>query len=333
MFRRSSLLVLAASLAIPLVLAPHLDACTGSACDQTGPIAIAVDSVCVAMSPSSETTVVVPLRILNTSYRCNEATLDVSVAVTVVGGIAPLDVTLPIGADDFSMPSNPFRLVAHAAETTSIVVRYPAGATGSTTLHVRAQAAGGVDVLRPFSVSLFGSFYAVASAGNATAAPGEERQLSWTIVNPGSRTRTIQYAIRVLQTSSSSNPFVDRFPEADCAAALPAGDASDTTPTSPDYLVIGQVTIPGHSSAPLCIRTASYAACVEGANCLYRLTLSESLTSDSGDSNQNLTVIEPGFVLDGGAPIASVPGLGPIGLALLALLVAAGGALFARRAA
>jgi hypothetical protein len=336
MLERSRLFVVGLVACCAAPATSRLEACSGTPCSATGPIAIAVDSVCAPMSPSSVATISVPLRILNTSYRCNLLTLDVSLSVTVVGGVAPLSVTLPTGpGGDSTIPSNPFRLVAHAAETGSIVVEYPAGATGSTTFHVHAAAPGLADVERPFSISLFSSFYAVADSGNATAAPGEERQLSWTIVNPGARTRTIQYAIRVLQTSSSANPLLDRFPEADCAAALPPGDASDTNPTSPDFLAIGQLTIPGHASAPVCVRTASYPACVEGSNCLYRMTLSESLSGDSGDANQNLTVIEPRFVLDGGAAIDPVPapaiGLG--GLAFLVLLVAGGGVLLVRRSA
>ena len=63
------------------------------------------------------------------------------------------------------------------------------------------------------------------------------------------------------------------------------------------------------------------------------MTASESLSGESGDSNQNLSVIESDFALDGGVGISPTPtpAIGGVGLALIALLVAAGGAVLVRR--
>ncbi|MBI3843334.1 MAG: hypothetical protein HY292_01725 [Planctomycetes bacterium] len=310
-----------------------LDACTGSPCQSTGPLAVVVESICAPVSRDAQSTVVVPFRVLNTSMRCTNVTLDVTLRVIAIGGTAPIVAQLPLGSGDTEIPSNPVRIAAHAGETGTISIRYAAGATGAGTFRLEAEAPGFPIAARQFSVTLLNTFYVDKNPGNAAAAPGVERQLTWTIVNPGTRSRTISYAIRVLQTSSSVNPLMDRFPVADCAASLPAGDPTNTDGTNPDFLIISQTTIPGHSSFPVCVRTASYAACQEGANCLYRMTASESLSGESGDSNQNLSVIESDFALDGGVAISptQTPAIGGVGLALLALLVAAGGALVIRR--
>jgi hypothetical protein len=291
-------------------------------------------SVCAPLSLSAASRVTVPFRIVNTSLHCANAPVDVVVRVVPVGGAAPSAIEFPLGTGAGAIPTNPFRLPPHASELGAVALTYPPGTTGTSGLRFEVEAPGYAIVTRPFSVTFLSRFVVTGSTGNDAAAAGVERDLSWDLANPGDDTRTIQYAIRVLQTSSSTNPLADRFPEARCGNPVPPGNSANTNPDAPDFLVTGQAIVPGHGSATVCIRTASYATCLEGASCLYRMTCAESLSGETGDSNQNLTAIEAGFDPDGGLPIFSppIPVAGSAALVLFALLLALTGVRLARRA-
>ncbi len=319
-------------LAVLLAARPvPLCACTQPACQRTGPIAVVVESVVVPRPLSSAVTVFVPFRIVNTTLPCSPVPLDVTLSVSQQGGSVPVDIHFPVRVGETGIPSNPVRIPAQAAETGVISVRFAPGASGTSSFQLFAQPAGMAAAARPFSVTLLSAFSIDTVTGNDLAAAAEERQLSWSFTNLTNVSQTVDYTLRVLQTTSSTDSLQDRYSTAPCTGTLLPGNPFSNDPVDPAFLLVGQVALGPQASTVLCIRTTSYANCREGGNCLYRLTATESQSGEAADSNQNLTIVAAGFQADGGQMLgAPVPVLGAPSLFLAFLLLAAVGGFLLR---